>query len=68
MYAEEVCRKRDEELLEIQAATVRTLQEANTRTFDQALTIAWSKGWAACLEAHELIGTVINDGEAIEPK
>ena len=61
MYSEATCDKRDEELREIQAAAVRTIQEANTRTFDQALTIAWQKGWQACLEAHGLIGTVVKD-------
>lgn len=68
MYPEAVCEKRDEELREIQAATVRTIQEANTRTFDQALTIAWQKGWQACLEAHDLIGTVIKDGKTVKSK
>lgn len=63
MYSEEVCTKRDEELEKIQDATVRTIQEANKRSFDQALTIAWQKGWQACLEAHGLVGTVLKDDD-----
>lgn len=58
MYPEKVCEERDEKLREIQQATTRTVAEANQRSFDQALTIAWQHGWQACLDAHGFSGTV----------